>query len=88
MFWLPLILGLFGGAIFGTTRGSGGDLEILGREQTFEEGATNREGGGMLENLGFGAGGMALMLILMSLGSQRNQAQGSSPLVVVVEDDD
>ena len=87
MFWLPLILGLFGGGLFGATIGTGGDFKVGGTDQTFEEGSTNQEGGGLLGNLGFGVGGMALMLILMSMGSQQNQAQGG-PLVVVVDDDD
>lgn len=86
MFWLPLILGLFGGNLFGSTVGAGGDIELFGKD--FEEGSVNQAGGGLGSLLTGGVGGMALMLMLMSMNSQSRDSGSQSPTVIVVEDDD
>lgn len=94
MFWLPLALGLGGGSMLGTwfgtqMLGSGGggssllDVDLYGK--TYEEGSTDMATGGnsgLGGLLGMGVGGIALLLMLMSFNTQRNQ-----PTVVVVRDE-
>jgi hypothetical protein len=94
MFWLPLILGLFaggtvGGAL-GSTTGSGGnlgslvDVDLFGK--TLEEGAVEGSNdGGLGGLLGMGVGGIALLLIFMSLNSGRASQQ---PTIVVIDGDE
>lgn len=95
--WLSLMLGLLGGGILGgamgSTLGGGGDvgnlfgLDLFGK--TYEGSAPEPKNDAFSGLLGAGAGigGIALLLMVMSMNSQRNQ-QAQQPLVVVIDDDD